>query len=191
MPKIILASGSPRRRELLTQIGISFEVLPAKGEELTDQIFPPDVVSQLSLQKATEIASLPRFIGTEQIILGADTIVALDAQIMGKPKDEPDAFRMLKALQGRTHQVYTGVTLIRTQKEPQILTFTELTEVTMYPMSDTEILAYIATGDPLDKAGAYGIQGACAAFIEKINGDYNNVVGLPAAHVYQVLKEFI
>lgn len=187
---VILASNSPRRRELLEQVGIPFQMIPATGEEITHKKVPAEIVAELSLQKASEVAALPDIKGSSSIVIGADTIVALDNHIMGKPKDEEDAFQMLKSLQGKTHQVFTGVTLIHTKKEPQILTFADSTEVTMYPMTDSEILSYIATGEPMDKAGAYAVQGKCAAFIQSIHGDYNTVVGLPVSRVYQALKEF-
>ena len=189
IPKIILASGSPRRKELLEQIGIFFDVIPAVGEEHTTKILPSDVVAELSLQKAQEIAV--QFSVEHRIILGADTVVALDSTIMGKPKDEKDAFHMLRALSGKTHKVYTGVTIIYTKKEPQIITFVDATEVTMYEMSDDEILTYIDTKEPMDKAGAYAIQGKCAAYIRKIHGDYNTVVGLPVSRVYHVLTDML
>lgn len=188
MKKLILASGSPRRKELLEQIGLDFEIIPAKGEEIMSSTLPDKVVEELSFQKASEIASLARFRNSGDIILGSDTVVALKDQIMGKPKDKKDAFTMLKNLQGKTHTVYTGVTFIVTNTEPKIITFSEATHVSMYPMSDVEINAYIATGEPMDKAGAYAIQGKCAAYISKIDGEYNTVVGLPIARVYQELK---
>ncbi len=188
MKKLILASGSPRRKELLKQIGLDFEIIPAKGEEIISSTFPRKVVEELSFQKASEIASLERFCNSGDIILGSDTVVALKDQIMGKPKDAKDAFTMLKNLQGKIHTVYTGVTFIVTNTEPKIITFSEATHVSMYPMSDDEINTYIATGEPMDKAGAYAIQGKCAAYISKIDGEYNTVVGLPIARVYQELK---
>jgi len=189
IPKIILASGSPRRKELLEQIGLSFDVIPAIGEEHTTKLLPHEVVAELSLQKAQEIAE--QFSCKNRIILGADTVVALDSTIMGKPKDEKDAFHMLRALSGNTHKVYTGVTIIYTKKEPQIITFVDATEVTMYKMLDDEILTYIDTKEPMDKAGAYGIQGKCAAYIKGIQGDYNTVVGLPVSRVYHALTDLL
>lgn len=191
MKKLILASGSPRRKELLEQIGLDFEIIPAKGEEIMSSTLPNKVVEELSLQKASEIASLTRFQNSGDIILGSDTVVSLNGQIMGKPKSVEDASAMLKILQGKTHTVYTGVTFIITNTNPKIITFSEATHVSMYPMSDAEINAYIATGEPMDKAGAYAIQGKCAAYISKINGEYNTVVGLPIARVYQELKPYL
>ncbi len=191
MKKLILASGSPRRKELLEQIGLDFEIIPAKGEEIISSTFPRKVVEELSFQKASEIASLESFCNTGDIILGSDTVVALKDRIMGKPKNAEDAFTMLKNLQGKTHTVYTGVTFIVTNTDPEIITFSEATHVSMYPMSDSEIDAYIASGEPMDKAGAYAIQGKCAAYISKIEGEYSTVVGLPVARVYQELKALL
>lgn len=186
--KLILASASPRRKELLGKIGITFEVFPAKGEEVVTKKLPWEVVEELSYQKAKEIAELQ----TEDcIVIGSDTIVAKGEEIMGKPKDEADAFRMLSMIAGDCHQVYTGVTLIRTGKEPKVITFAEKTDVHLYPMSEQEIHAYIATKDPMDKAGAYGIQGDFAIHVKGIAGDYYNVVGLPIGKVYQELKQLL
>lgn len=186
--KLILASASPRRKELLGKIGMKFEIIPSKGEEVITKELPWEVVEELSLQKAREIANLQ---AEECIVIGADTIVAKGKNIMGKPKDEEDAYRMLSEISGDCHQVYTGVTLIRTGENPEVVTFAEKTEVFLYPMSDEEINAYIATRDPMDKAGAYGIQGDFAVHVKGIEGDYYNVVGLPIGKVYQELKELL
>lgn len=187
MNKIILASASPRRRELLQQIGVEFEVMPSECEEVVTTQEPEEAVRELSYQKAADVMKKV----TEQgfpIVLGADTIVAYDGMMLGKPQDDADACRMLRMLQGNTHQVYTGVTLMwRSNKRVRYHTFAEKTEVTMYPMTEDEIQAYAATGECRDKAGAYAIQGRCAAYIQGICGDYNNVVGLPAARVYHEL----
>lgn len=199
MGQIILASSSPRRKELLSQIGVSFEVCPAKGEEKITAEKPSEVVMELSGQKAGEVASMICQYGemhkelvTPQdiLVIGADTVVAACGGILGKPKDEEEAFRMLSMLSGMTHEVYTGVTFVFLDKTGRAgkHTFFEKTEVSMHRMSEMEIRRYIATGEPMDKAGAYGIQGKCAVYIEKINGDYNNVVGLPVAAVYRELK---
>ncbi|QFJ55721.1 Maf family protein [Pseudobutyrivibrio xylanivorans] len=179
--KIVLASGSPRRRELLTQAGIEYIVDPADIEEVTKETMPDKVVEDLSRQKAVAVAAKH----TGQIVLAADTVVAYDGKILGKPADEDDAFRMLTELSGRTHQVFTGVTIVDASGDAK--TFSECTEVTMYENSPEAIKAYISSGEPMDKAGAYGIQGLGAVLVEKINGDYNNVVGLPLAKVYRVL----
>ena len=186
--KLILASASPRRKELLGKVGIEFEIIPAKGEEVITKTLPWEVVEELSYQKAKEIADLQT---EECIIIGSDTIVAKDEEIMGKPKDEEDAFRMLSEIAGDVHQVYTGVTLIRTGNFPKVITFAEKTDVYLYPMTDEEIKAYIATKDPMDKAGAYGIQGDFAIHVKGIAGDYYNVVGLPIGKVYQELKQLL
>lgn len=195
MSRLILASASPRRRELLTRIGLSFEVLPARGEENPRSAIPEEMVQELSAGKALEIyGSLEEQEKEEAVIIGADTLVAFENRVMGKPHDEKDAFDMLFLLQGKTHQVYTGVTLLYTPKGETAckkLTFLEKTDVTMYPMTEQEILEYIATGEPMDKAGAYGIQGRCAAYVREICGDYNNVVGLPVSRLYQELKRIV
>ena len=186
--KLILASASPRRKELLGKIGLEFEIIPAKGEEIVTKKLPWEVVEELSFQKAKEIADMQT---EECIVIGSDTIVAKDEQIMGKPADEADAFRMLSEISGNVHQVYTGVTLIRTGADPNVITFAEKTDVYLYPMSEKEIKAYIETKDPMDKAGAYGIQGDFAIHVKGIEGDYYNVVGLPIGKVYQELKQLL
>ena len=186
--KLILASASPRRKELLGKIGLKFEIIPAKGEEVVTKNLPWEVVEELSFQKAKEIADMQK---EECIVIGSDTIVAKGEKIMGKPKDEADAYQMLSEIAGDVHQVYTGVTLIRTGKEPKVITFAEKTDVYLYPMNDEEICAYIATKDPMDKAGAYGIQGDFAIHVKGIEGDYYNVVGLPIGKVYQELKQLL
>ncbi len=191
MRTLILASASPRRRELLTQMGYSYEVRPARREETCSSTEPDEVVLELSGQKAMEIAEDP--LVENAVIVGADTIVVVNDKIMGKPLDSNDAARMLKNLAGQTHFVYTGVTAVLCEgKTRRIHSFFEKTEVSFYPMKQAEISAYIATGEPMDKAGAYGIQGIGAKFIQKINGDYNTVVGLPAARLYQeVLSKWL
>lgn len=186
--RLILASASPRRRELLEQIGAEFEVIPAQGEEVISKDSPEQVVLELSRQKAQEIAE--RVQDDNIIVLGADTVVAYGNQILGKPKDEQDAQCMLETLSGNTHSVFTGVAMIiREGGRQQCQTFYEETKVTMYPMNKRQILSYISTGEPMDKAGAYAIQGKCAVYIESIQGDYNNVVGLPVARIFQVLQQ--
>ncbi|WP_337533742.1 Maf family protein [Anaerotignum faecicola] len=188
MMELILASASPRRKELLEKIGLPFTVQPAKGEERITQKSPAAVVMELSRQKAEEIAAAQ----TEDcIIIGADTVVARGEKIMGKPKDAADAKQMLRSIADDCHQVYTGVTLIRTGAHPQSVTFQEKTDVCLYPISDAELDAYIASGDPMDKAGAYGIQGDFAIYVKRIAGDYYNVVGLPIGRVYQELKRML
>lgn len=193
MNKIILASASPRRRELLEQIGLEFEVIPSCVEEKAASRVPCEMVMELSALKAGDV--FDRLKDEEKalsVVAGADTIVVFEGQVMGKPDSRKEAEDMLSLLQGKTHQVYTGVTLIR-QKEkgqpPVAVSFYEKTEVTMYPVSSQEIRAYVDTGEPMDKAGAYGIQGKCAAFIQEICGDYYNVVGLPIGRLYQEMKK--
>lgn len=189
--KLILASASPRRKELLAQIGAECEVVPAAGEERIGSKVPEQVVLELAKQKAKEVAE--RFCQEPGrfAVLGADTVVAFGGQILGKPKDKADAARMLKTLSGNTHSVFTGVAvvLLANKQVEEVFSFYEETKVTMYPMSDKQIEAYIGTGEPMDKAGAYAIQGKCAVYIEKIAGDYNNVVGLPVAAIYQKLEK--
>lgn len=188
MSRIILASASPRRRELLLQIGLQFEVMESACEEKIESSLPEEVVCALSKQKAQDVWE--RLQDGTAVVIGADTVVAFEGRILGKPGDEAEACSMLKMLSGNTHQVYTGVTLCHTVGDHvQSRTFYEKTEVTFYSMSEEEIRDYAATGDPLDKAGAYGIQGRCAAHIKGISGDYNNVVGLPVGRLYQELKE--
>lgn len=188
--RLILASASPRRREILAQVGAECEVIPAKGEELLTSTEPKEAVLQLSCQKAEETAGRLSGDAGNIVVLGADTIVSLDGAILGKPKDKKDAVRMLGLLNGREHSVFTGVTMIvRGDGKEQIISFYEETRVFMYPMTKEQIQAYTETGEPLDKAGAYGIQGKCAVYIEKIVGDYYNVVGLPVAAIYQNLEK--
>ena len=198
MSRIILASASPRRKELLEQIGVEFEICPAKGDEIITKTIPSEVVEELSSQKAMEIAELITQYDSEHrdittptdiMVIGADTVVAYENQILGKPKDEEDARRMLSLLSGKIHSVYTGVTVVLIDKNGRAgkITFHEKTDVGMYPMSDKQIRDYIATGESADKAGSYAIQGKCAIHIREIKGDYNNVVGLPVARLYQEL----
>ena len=183
--RIILASQSPRRRELLERMGIlNFEIIPARGEEVLDPALPPErLVEELSRQKAAEVAAgaVP-----EDLVIAADTVVAVDGKILGKPQDTKDAARMLRLLSGRTHQVLTGVALFyRGQEKARV----DVTEVTFAPLTDQQIAWYIGTGEPLDKAGAYGIQGKAALFIPTIHGSYSNVVGLPLATLLTLFAE--
>lgn len=190
MDKIILASQSPRRRELLTQIGLTYEVIPSTVKEVITETDPKLVVQELSRQKAEDVAGSVLRDREGILVIGADTVVSYRGHILGKPADEADAVRMLSMLQGNAHSVFTGVTLIRRGlKETWQVTFAEETRVHMYPMTEAEIRWYVGTGEPMDKAGAYGIQGLCARFVEKIEGDYNNVVGLPVGKIWQELKK--
>ena len=190
MEQMILASASPRRLELLRQVGIEPAVEPSHVEEVITSTSPGEVVMELSRQKAEDVAGLHR--GEPVIVLGADTVVAADGKILGQPKNREDAVRMIKLLQGRSHQVYTGVTLVfceefSSQKTSSVITFYEETEVFVFPMTERQAEAYVDTGEPMDKAGAYGIQGKFAAYVKGISGDYNNVVGLPVGRVCQEL----
>lgn len=204
--RIILGSASPRRRELLEQIGISFEVRVSDKEEVYHSLIPEEIVKELALSKAENVADDLREkqeqvkqisfdkknnVLLDTIVIGADTIVVSDGSILGKPKDEADAVRMIRSLQGRSHKVYTGVAILDYDDEGKRKSVVHAveTEVFVNPMSDEEIREYAATGEPLDKAGAYGIQGQFAGYIERIDGDYYNVVGLPVSYVYRQLKE--
>ena len=190
MNKVILASASPRRKELLTQIGLDFEVCVSTCEERITKTEPAEVVCELSAQKALDVWQ--KIKDKKEIVIGADTVVAYDGKILGKPADEKEAVTMLTALSGHTHEVYTGVTFCYEEEGTEKLhTFYEKTAVTFYPMSQEEIESYVASGDPMDKAGAYGIQGRFAAYVKGIEGDYNNVVGLPTGRLYQEIKELI
>lgn len=188
---IILASASPRRVELLKQAGFSFTVTPSKVEEATLETSPDRMVEDLAFQKADEVYKRLKkeYTDNDYMVIGADTIVYYDGETLGKPHDEQEAFDMLKMLSDRTHQVYTGIAIIIKEDDAkQIYLFNERTDVTFYPISDYELRDYIATGDCLDKAGSYGIQGPFAVHIKEIRGDYNNVVGLPIAKLYQAIK---
>ncbi len=201
MSMIILASGSPRRKELLEQVGLEFEICPAKGEEVITTTIPHEAVLELSRQKAEEVAGgiaaylehgIPSQLvgeakGQDILVIGADTVVAYGNKILGKPKDEENAREMLSLLSSNTHSVYTGVTCVFISADGKTgeHSFYEKTDVSMCPMSQEQIKRYIATGEPMDKAGSYAIQGRCAVYVRKINGDYNNVVGLPVGRLYQ------
>ncbi|MEG0963076.1 MAG: Maf family protein [Lachnospiraceae bacterium] len=192
--RLILASASPRRKELLEQMGVEFEILPAVKEEIITSAIPSKVVLELSSQKAMEVActyqtKLPFQEAETTVVIGSDTVVAFENQILGKPKDDADAKRMLSLLAGKTHSVFTGVTLLICQNgEQRMHSFYEETKVTMYPMSELELEAYVATKEPMGKAGAYAIQGKCGIYIQKIVGEYNTVVGFPIARIYQEMK---
>ena len=183
MIKIILASASDRRKDILSQVGISYEVMPSSIDEDAIQAdTPAALVEALCAAKAEDIAER---LTKNFVIIGADTVVVKDNSILGKPSDEAEAAKMLQMLQGNRHEVYTGVTLISVSPEGKGLidTFHVRTIVDMIPMTAAQIDAYIKTGEPMDKAGAYGIQGRGAAYIQDIAGDYYNVVGLPISTV--------
>ena len=181
----ILASQSPRRRELLAKLGISFEIEPAIGEEVPCGKRPREVVQNLALAKAKEIAASHMGM-PDPVVIGADTVVVCDETILGKPKDRQDMAAMIRRLQGRSHEVYTGVALCYEKDGlPCCHSFYECTKVHFYPMSEEQIASYAAHSDGLDKAGGYGIQSDAAVYIKGIEGDYNNVVGLPVARLFR------
>ena len=187
--KVILASGSPRRKELLEQVGVEFEQRVSGKEERYTATEPKEIVKELALMKAENVASdieAEKGLLIDTVVIGADTIVVLDGQILGKPRNE-----MLQNLQGRGHEVYTGVAFLSYNKEgkKEVISHAVETKVHVHEMSEKEIREYVATKDPMDKAGGYGIQGVFAAYIDGIEGDYYNVVGLPVSYVYQQLKE--
>lgn len=190
--RIVLGSASPRRRELMEQIGLTFEVRVSGKEEIYTSTGPVDIVKELARMKAENVASeLTEEERRGTVIIGADTIVVQDGRILGKPVDEEDAVRMLTSLQGSSHEVYTGTALIFCDEAGGSMMLNRAcgTLVYVHEMSEAEIRAYVATGEPMDKAGAYGIQGRFAAYIDRIDGDYYNVVGLPVSDIYQVLKD--
>jgi len=183
MPLLVLASQSPRRKELLKRLNVPFEVIGSDIEEKFDLNLSPDQVAQsLAFQKASHIAK--KYPNAQ--VIGADTIVVYENQILGKPHDENEAFQMISMLSGNTHHVITGVSIINSENQ---VTFYEKTEVTFWPLSEDEIKSYIQTGEPYDKAGSYGIQGLGSLFVKEIKGDYFNVVGLPIARLYRELKK--
>ena len=194
--KIILGSASPRRRELLAQIGADFEVRVSNKEEIYHSTVPEEIVKELALMKAENVAEElaeenPAGAVKSTVVIGADTIVVQDGKILGKPADEADAVRMLTGLQGRRHDVYTGVAVLDYDEngEKHVYNYPVGTAVYVNEMTEKEIRAYVETKDPLDKAGAYGIQGRFAAHIDRIEGDYYNVVGLPVSRVYRTLRK--
>lgn len=192
MYHIILASGSPRRKEILEQVGIPFTIQVSNKDEIITESEPVNIVKGLASMKANDIAENAK---AEDVIIGCDTVVVYNNQVMGKPKDRADAIRMLETLQGNTHEVFTGVSIIiKKQMEDgnvsdKEINFAVETKVYVNSMSDKLIEAYVATNEPMDKAGAYAIQGKFAAHIKKLDGDYYNVVGLPIATVYDVLLQ--
>lgn len=183
---IILASQSPRRRELLGQMGLTdFIIRPAQGEEQADPaLSPAQLVEALSRRKGLEVAASAH---AGDLVIAADTVVAIDGHVLGKPHSRQEAVEMLSRLSGRTHTVYTGVTLCR---DGQAVTEHEATAVRFRPLTAAEIEAYADSGEPMDKAGAYGIQGLGALLVERIEGDYCNVVGLPICRLGRMLARF-
>ena len=180
--QLILASGSPRRKELLGLFGIPFTVRAADIDETMNPAGNPfDEVARLSREKALAV---PR--GEDDVVIAADTIVVCNGRVLGKPKSEAQAAEMLTMLSGQAHQVMTGCTLLRGDRQQ---TFTEVTDLHFRSLSQGEIRRYVATGEPMDKAGAYGIQGGAALFCTRMEGDYNNVMGLPVCRLWQSLRE--
>lgn len=179
--KTVLASASPRRKELLKTLLPEFEILPAKGEEKADERFPDSFVTTLACNKAREVKRARR----DKTVIGADTVVVLDGKILGKPKSEEEAYEMLTALSGKTHQVLTGVCVIT--EDGREVSFCEKTEVEFFALSDGFIKSYIATGSPMDKAGAYGIQDG--GLVKKIDGSFYNVVGLPVERLKETFEK--
>jgi len=179
---LILASASPRRRELLGLFRVPFEVRVSDIDETMDLEKPPyDEVARVSAAKALAV---PRLAG--DVVIAADTIVVCEGTVLGKPRDEADAAAMLRLLSGRDHQVMTGMTVLR---DKEIRTVTEVTDIHFRELSEKEILAYVATGEPMDKAGSYGIQGGAALFCSRMVGDYYNVMGLPVCRLGQILRD--
>lgn len=181
--RLILASKSPRRYELLSKITEDFSVIVSDADENVENADIEDIPLILSKRKAQAVFSDHR----DAVVIGADTVVVCDRKVLGKPEDENDAKRMLKILSGKRHKVITGCTVISPEKE---VSFSAVTEVKFYDLSDEDIMAYISTGEPFDKAGAYGIQGAGYFLVEYIYGDYNNVVGLPVSRLKRELEGF-
>lgn len=184
--ELVLASASPRRRELLHQVGIRTVVDPSDGDEWSQEKDPGRYVVELARCKVLDVADRHG----DQWVLGSDTVVTLDGKILGKPADEEDAIKMLRELSGRTHKVFTGVSILRMDRGRVLYekTFSQSTDVTFYELSDELIDRYVSSGEPFDKAGAYGIQGRGAVLVKEIRGDYNTVVGLPVAEVYHELE---
>ena len=187
--KIILASGSPRRKELLLQIGIVPEIIVSHVEEKITSDVPAEVVMSLAEQKAVDVAKeMPE--GT--VILGSDTVVAADRKILGKPKSHEEAYEMIRRLAGRSHQVYTGVCLVKKGPEGEadtVVSVYDETDVNVSPMTEKEIREYADSEEPMDKAGSYAVQGFFARYIDGLKGSYANVMGLPVHLVYQELKK--
>ena len=180
---LILASQSPRRRELLGLTGLDFTVRVADIDETMDPAAAPfDEVARVSREKALAVAREP-----EDVVIAADTIVVCGGKVLGKPRDEEDAFRILSLLSGRSHEVMTGMTVVRGE---EVITHTEVTKIHFRALKPAEIRAYIASGEPMDKAGAYGIQGGAALFADQMEGDYYNVMGLPVCRLAMILRSF-
>lgn len=186
MKSIILASGSPRRKELLERLNIDFDIIVSDlDEDSIEQSKPDDFVEKLAYEKAKSVSML---INKDSLVIGCDTVVVYNNEILGKPKNNEQAISFLKKLSGSNHQVYSGIAIIDTKSNNKYLSH-EITDVYMKELSNDEIAYYIQTGEPFDKAGAYGIQGIGSLFIEKISGDYYNVMGLPLNKLYKGFNE--
>lgn len=183
--KLILASKSPRRKELLKKLGLDFEIVVSEAEEDLQEGDPVLLAEKLALKKARLVAAQQ----PEGLVVGADTVVALEGTILGKPKSKDEAVKMLQLLSGKTHRVITGIALVEAPQGRELVSH-EITQVSFRTLEAAEIAAYVNTGEPLDKAGAYGIQGLGGLLVERIEGCYNNVVGLPLTKLYLLLKEF-
>jgi len=189
--RIILASASPRRRELMTQMGYEFEIQVSHKEEVYVNEQPDQIVEELALLKAKDVAK--KNDAKNLIVIGADTVVAYNGEILGKPKSKEDAFQMIKGFQGDKHQVYTGVAILNYDSDGNetIVNHAVKTDVYVNPMTDEEIRTYIESDNVMDKAGSYGIQSGFSVYIEKIEGDYFNVVGLPISYIYGEIKKMV
>ncbi|MFC5447262.1 Maf family protein [Paenibacillus aestuarii] len=220
LPKLILASSSPRRQELIQSLGLPYIIRVSDADETVEQkITPAELVELLSMRKATTVRDMLKGTAEQGVIIGSDTVVVFQGEVLGKPVDENDAFRMLKMLQGQTHEVYSGVACVDTgsseegnagaddtthigdliryriqvkspEGRPAVIVGHSVSKVTFRPMSDEEIRAYIQTREPMDKAGSYGVQGIGAVFIEKIEGDFYSIMGLPLNLLNQMLLRF-
>ncbi len=202
--RIVLASASPRRREIMNMAGYDFEVIPAKGEEIITSAIPSEVVQSLALKKAREVARASEAAGArgaagaadaagesstaQTVYIGADTVVAAGGKILGKPANTDDAYKMISMISGGEHHVFTGVAIICGDEE---VVFYEDTAVHITELSDEEIREYVESGEPMDKAGGYAIQGIFGKYVTAIEGDFYNVVGLPIARLHRELKRFI
>ncbi|HHX61865.1 MAG TPA: septum formation inhibitor Maf [Epulopiscium sp.] len=190
MKTIILASGSPRRKELLDQMGLAYDIIVSDVDESgLDHMEPAELVQALASLKAQAVAEELLSEKEDALVIGADTLVVLNDQILGKPTDNLDAEKMLSILSGKMHMVYTGVSIVDTKNNTEE-TFVQSSKIYMKDMSPEEIKAYVLTKEPLDKAGSYGIQGKGGVFVEKIEGDYFSVMGLPIAKLYEQLKNY-
>ena len=186
MKEFVLASASPRRKELLSQIGIKFRTCISKKEEAILRDRPISIVKDLSYTKARDVFERGN---RDAVVIGADTIVVYEDKVLGKPKNEAEAYDMINMLQGNVHTVYTGVSIVwRDGENTHVSAFYAETDVELYHMSEEEIRDYISTNEPYDKAGGYAIQGYFARYVKQIKGDYNNVVGLPIGKLYQILN---